>query len=97
VNARSRIVLLSVALGATAGASAGEASFHLKNAPDAALVRAHCSSCHSADYIEMNSRFMKKANWDAEVRKMIKVMGAPVPEADVARIVDYLTQFYGLD
>lgn len=97
MNATSRTILLGVALGVTAGASAGEASFHLKSGPDAVLVRAYCSSCHSADYIEMNSRFMKKANWDAEVRKMIKVMGAPVPEGDVARIVDYLTQFYGVD
>jgi hypothetical protein len=97
VNARWRMTLLGVALGAAAGASAGESAFRLKDGPDAVMVRAYCSSCHSADYIEMNSRFMKKANWDAEVRKMIKVMGAPVPEADVARIVEYLTQFYGVD
>src|SRR5450631_3793585 len=97
MNARMRMALLTVALATAAGTNAGESSFHLKNGPDAVLVRAYCSSCHSADYIEMNSRFMKKANWDAEVRKMIKVMGAPVPEGDVARIVDYLTEFYGVD
>ena len=35
----------------------------------------------------------KKAFWDAEVTKMIKVYGAPIDEAGRARkIVDYLTQ-----
>jgi len=60
-------------------------------------VRAYCSSCHSIDYIQMNSAFMKKASWEAEVRKMIKVMGAPVPEAEVARIVGYLAANYGVE
>jgi hypothetical protein len=45
----------------------------------------------------MNSRFLKRAGWEAEVAKMIKVMGAPIPEADVPRIVDYLTRNYGID
>ena len=36
----------------------------------------------------------KKAFWEAEVTKMIKVYGAPIDEADVPKIVDYLTQVY---
>ena len=43
----------------------------------------------------MNSSFLARAAWEAEVRKMIKVMGAPIPENDVDPIVDYLTQHYG--
>jgi hypothetical protein len=45
----------------------------------------------------MNSQFLKRAGWEAEVRKMIKVMGAPIPETDVPRIVDYLTRNYGVE
>jgi hypothetical protein len=32
----------------------------------------------------------RKASWQAEVTKMIKVYGAPIAEGDVAGIVDYL-------
>jgi len=80
-----------------AGARADESALQLKDAPEAVTVRAHCSGCHSVDYIQMNSAFMKKAGWEAEVRKMIKVMGAPVPEDEVARIVSYLAMNYGVE
>jgi hypothetical protein len=35
-----------------------------------------------------------KAFWEAEVTKMIKVYGAPIVEAEVKAIPDYLTQTY---
>ena len=91
-----RMTLLILGL-AMASAAADESTFKLKEGPDAVMVRANCTGCHSADYIQMNSRFLKKSGWDAEVRKMIKIMGAPVPEENVARIVNYLTEFYGVD
>jgi len=75
--------------------AADESEVHLKPADDAALTQARCSSCHSLDYIPMNSVFLKRAGWEAEVRKMIRVMGAPISDADAARIVDYLTRYYG--
>lgn len=78
-------------------AQADEAAIQLKDAPDAALVVSKCSICHSVDYIPMNAPFMKRAAWEAEVRKMIKVMGAPIEESDFTRIVDYLTQQYGIE
>ncbi len=90
----------SAALLAAAGATAAapdESSIHLKAGTDMVTVSAACSVCHSLDYIEMNSRFLKRAGWEAEVNKMIKVMGAPIPETDVPRIVDYLTQYYGVE
>jgi sulfite dehydrogenase (cytochrome) subunit B len=80
-----------------AGAGADEAKLELKGGAEADRVRAHCSACHSVDYIEMNSPFLKRANWEAEVRKMIKVMGAPIPETEVAPLVDYLTKNYGVE
>ena len=36
----------------------------------------------------------KKDFWQAEVTKMIKVYGAPIDDADVGKIVDYLAATY---
>jgi cytochrome c5 len=93
---RIRVALLGCCALATA-AAANETQFKLAGAPEAELVRMRCSLCHSVDYIGMNSPFLKRAAWEAEVRKMIKVMGAPIPEPEVAPIVDYLAKHYGLE
>jgi hypothetical protein len=44
----------------------------------------------------MNSTFLSRTAWEGEVRKMMKIMGAPVPDSEVAAIVDYLAQNYGV-
>jgi mono/diheme cytochrome c family protein len=56
----------------------------------------NCTACHSADYIQTQPRgaTFKKDFWQAEVTKMIKVYGAPIEDADVAKIVDYLAATY---
>jgi sulfite dehydrogenase (cytochrome) subunit B len=88
----------TLVLAALAGAApAEEPRIELKGGAEADRVRGHCSACHSVDYIPMNSPFLKRAGWDAEVRKMIKVMGAPIPEQDVAPLVEYLTKYYGVE
>jgi len=76
-------------------AFAGEEQIRLKEAPGRSLVEANCSMCHSLDYIPMNSPFLDRKGWEASVNKMIKIMGAPVAEADVQNIVDYLVSQYG--
>jgi len=76
---------------------ADESKVRLADAPELVLVRARCSICHSLDYIPMNSRFMNRAGWDAEVHKMIKVMGAPITDDEAARIIDYLDKHYGTE
>jgi len=86
------LALMSFAVGA-----ADENGIELKDDPDAALTGARCSVCHSLDYIPMNSVFLKQAGWEAEVRKMVKVMGAPITDEEAARIVAYLTRYYGLE
>lgn len=58
-------------------------------------VEANCGICHSLDYIQMNARFLEPAKWDAEVTKMIRVMGAPINEADAKAIAEYLKAHYG--
>ena len=90
-----RTALLLMLLGAPA--LADETSLHLKDGPAVVKVGAYCATCHSVDYVLMNSGFLKKAGWDAEVKKMIQKFGAPVPEEDVPAIVDYLTHNYGVE
>jgi hypothetical protein len=76
-------------------ALAGESDIHLKDGPGKQLVEANCSMCHSLDYIPMNSPFLDRKGWEGSVNKMIKAMGAPIPEADVQKIVAYLAAQYG--
>ena len=77
-------------------AHGGEVPVKLAAGAPAALVQSRCSICHSLDYIVMNSRFLSRTAWEGEVRKMMKIMGAPVPDNEVASIVEYLTQNYGV-
>jgi len=94
-----KTLLASFAFAATlagTAAVADEANIRLKDAAETPAVVANCSVCHSVDYIQMNSRFMKRAGWEAEIKKMVSVMGAPVSEADQARLLDYLTREYGV-
>ena len=67
-----------------------------KPGPNLDVVRNNCTACHSADYIKTQPRGekFKKDFWAAEVTKMIKVYGAPIDEADVGKIVEYLTATY---
>ena len=67
----------------------------LKEGPGVDKVEAACGSCHSLDYIVMNSTFMNRQGWDAEVNKMIKAFGAPIDEAVAREISDYLAKNYG--
>jgi sulfite dehydrogenase (cytochrome) subunit B len=64
-----------------------------KPGPDLDVVQGNCGACHSADYIatQPTGPTFKKDFWQAEVTKMIKVYGAPIDEADVPKIVEYLS------
>ena len=63
-----------------------------KPGPNLETVQNNCTACHSADYINTQPRGDKfrKDFWQAEVTKMIKLYGAPIDDADVGKIVDYL-------
>jgi len=89
VLAMGAILLLATA------AIADESLVQLVDAPGKDLVIANCAICHSLDYVPMNSRFLDRKGWEASVSKMIKVMGAPIPPEDAAKIVDYLATQYG--
>ena len=64
--------------------------------PNSNLVQDNCSACHSVDYIQTQPRGpgFAKDFWQAEVTKMIKAYGAPIDEADVSKIVEYLATTY---
>ena len=76
-------------------AFADEKPILLKRAVGIDKVEANCGSCHSLDYIVMNSPFPSATLWDAEVTKMINVFGAPIDAADAKIIADYLKKNYG--
>jgi len=76
-------------------ALADDKPIQLKKAPGVEAVQDNCQTCHSLSYIPMNSPFLKPAQWDAEVGKMIKVMGAPISDKDAKAIADYLKANYG--
>jgi mono/diheme cytochrome c family protein len=57
-------------------------------------VNNNCLACHSADMV-LNQPALPKAIWEAEVHKMINVYKAPVDDADVPAIVDYLASTKG--
>ena len=88
------MILIALALAATA-VIAAEQRTALKDGPGRDKVEASCASCHSLDYIVMNSTFMNRQLWDVEVTKMIKAFGAPISEADGKEIADYLARNYG--
>ncbi len=103
---RRIIPLLSVAL-AIAGAWVAQAAPRsyalpeetatLADGPHLDVVHGNCAACHSAEYITTQPRGLAnpRAFWTAEVTKMQKAYGAPVDDADVPKIVDYLVQTYG--
>src|SRR5262250_473190 len=61
----------------------------LQNGPNVSLAQGKCLVCHSADYIYIQPP-LTKAQWTAEVTKMQKIFGAPIADADIPLLVDYL-------
>ena len=90
----SLTLTLTVALAASI-VVAQERRLELKDAPGRAQVEAHCASCHSLDYVLLNSPLLDRNGWDSTVTKMIKAFGAPIAADDAKLIVDYLNTNYG--
>jgi hypothetical protein len=56
----------------------------------------YCGTCHTPRYILMQPP-LPAATWDAEVHKMIKTLGAPIPDGDAQKIIQYLQTHYTPD
>jgi mono/diheme cytochrome c family protein len=54
----------------------------------------NCTACHSAQYMQTQPA-SSQAWWLAEVQKMKKVYDAPVPDADIQAIAEYMYAIYG--
>jgi hypothetical protein len=90
------VLTLTLALAVAAGiVIAQERRLDLKDGPGRAQVEANCGSCHSLDYVVMNSPFLDRNGWDGSVNKMIKVFGAPINADDAKAIIEYLSANYG--
>ena len=57
-------------------------------------INNNCLACHSADMV-LSQPALPRATWEAEVHKMINVYKAPIEDADVPAIVDYLVSTKG--
>jgi sulfite dehydrogenase (cytochrome) subunit B len=91
---RSFVIVIAAVLGSTPTLS-DEKPVQLKKAQGVEKVEGNCASCHSLDYVLMNSPFPSAAVWDATISKMINAFGAPIDEADAKVIADYLKKNYG--
>ena len=56
-------------------------------------VQSFCATCHSTRYVTMQPP-LPAATWEAEVNKMVKAYGAPIPEAAAKKITVYLQAHY---
>lgn len=68
----------------------------LKPGPALDAVTTACATCHTLNYIRMNSPFLTPDAWKAEVTKMQKAYGAPIDDDTAASIVRYLSATYGV-
>lgn len=63
--------------------------------PGYAKAQANCVACHSAEYMQYQPPSAPRPYWDAMVKRMKAVFKAPIDDADMPAIVDYLAQTYG--
>lgn len=94
----------SAVLCASAGAGAAAKTIELppdgiqltpSTLPGYAKAQAQCVACHSAEYMRYQPMNAPRGYWEAMVKRMKDVFKAPVNDADMPAIVDYLAKTYG--
>jgi mono/diheme cytochrome c family protein len=63
--------------------------------PGYAKAQSTCVACHSAEYMLYQPPNAARPYWDAMVKRMKQVFKAPIDDADMPAIVDYLVKTYG--
>ena len=63
--------------------------------PGFAKAQASCVVCHSAEYMLYQPATAPRPYWEAMVKRMKDVFKAPIADADMPAIVDYLAKTYG--
>lgn len=90
----SQVDLTSATITTTRSITLPTQNVILKEGPGMDTTRRYCSICHSLDYITTQQKF-NKSRWQAEVKKMATVYGAPIPAKEVATIANYIAAHYG--
>jgi mono/diheme cytochrome c family protein len=97
-------VLSALALGLGGMAVAGAKSITLpldapplkaSPLPGYAKAQTSCVACHSAEYMLYQPPTAPRAYWETMVTRMKVVFKAPIDDADMPAIVDYLVKTYG--
>ncbi len=95
-------VFTTLGLGAVALAGAKSITLptdavQLKASPLPGYVKAqkNCVACHSAEYMLYQPPTAPRAYWEAMVTRMKVVFKAPIDDADMPEIVDYMVKTYG--
>lgn len=65
--------------------------------PGYAKAKANCVACHSAEYMLYQPPNAPRTYWEAMVKRMKGVFNAPIDDADMPVIVDYLVKTYGAE
>ena len=63
--------------------------------PGYAKAQSNCVACHSAEYMLYQPPTAPRTYWEAMVTRMKVVFKAPIDDADMPAIVDYLVKTYG--
>jgi mono/diheme cytochrome c family protein len=63
--------------------------------PGYAKVQVNCVACHSAEYMVYQPPNAARPYWEAMVKRMKGVFKAPVEDADMPVIIEYLVKTYG--
>ena len=58
-------------------------------------ARMNCVACHSAEYMQYQPPTAARPYWENMVKRMKAVFNAPLDDADIPDIVDYLVKTYG--
>jgi cytochrome c551/c552 len=60
-------------------------------------VLQQCMTCHSALYAEYQPTTTTRGYWEAQVKRMKNVFNAPLADADIPLITDYLVNTYSVE
>jgi cytochrome c5 len=59
--------------------------------PQASVANTYCLMCHSGGMV-MTQPPLTLSQWQAELRKMIKTYGCPLPQSDVDKLAQFMVQ-----
>ena len=103
-TARITLVMGAMALGLASAAMAAPKTIDLPPdgvqmtpsvLPGYAKAQASCVVCHSAEYMLYQPPTAARPYWDSMVKRMKVVFKAPIDDADMPEIIDYLVKTYG--